>query len=82
MDTDKLFEQVKLGNEHIDSLVNELVTNHPLEEMQDGTNHISWIKRECMKLLRSHMELADKEAKLAKREAAVTRREKAVSRHQ
>mgnify|MGYP001246165433 CR=1 FL=1 len=82
MDTDKLFEQVKLGNADIDSLVHELVTSHPLEEMQDGHNHISWIKRECMKLLRSHMELADKEAKLVRREAVVTRREKAISRNQ
>ena len=78
---DTLFENVKLGNVDIDTLVSELVSSYPTDHMQDGENHVSWVKRECIKLLRSHMELADKEAKLAKREAIVTRREKALSRN-
>ncbi|AEO98002.1 hypothetical protein EhV460 [Emiliania huxleyi virus 86] len=75
---DQLMNDVKIGKEDIDTLINTMMTDYPTGEMQDGSSHVMWIRRETAKLMRSQIELANKEAKLDNREKAIVARERAL----
>lgn len=75
---DQLMNDVKIGKTDIDTIIDMMMTKYPTVEMQDGSSHVMWIRRETAKLIRSQIEIADKEAKLDARERAIVARERAL----
>lgn len=78
---DTLMSEVRACKKDVDVLIEQLINDFPTESVPDGTSHVSWLKREVVKLLRAQVDIASREAKLDARERAVSAREREVRKN-
>jgi len=78
---DTIMSDVRAGKQDVDVLIDQLMTELPTDQVQDGTSHVSWLKREVVKLLRAQVELASKQAKLDARERSISDRERELRKN-
>ena len=78
---DTIMSEVRAGKQDVDVLIDQLMNDLPTENTPDGTSHVSWLKREVVKLLRAQLDLASKEAKLDSRERSIAAREREIRKN-